>query len=225
MMTAKTILIHQPDFIPWVGFLERWKKVDHLIILDDVQFLKRGWHHRDRLILNNIETWYGLPVHQKGAYKKNINEIEIIPDDKWKYKLLKTIRLSYQKYEGFKVYFPWFEEIIMKNYESLCEINMDFLNSLGKIFKIDTGISYSSDFLSSQTSSERLIELCKYHQGTSYMTGMGSKDYLDENQFTSHNIEIIWHHTSSNIFYPQATEDELGLSILHCLLKYGNPKL
>jgi hypothetical protein len=224
-MNPRTLVIHQPDFIPWAGFIERWLRADHLVILDDAQFLKRGWHHRDRLILNNTEAWFGIPVQQKGSFKKKINEIKIVSDPTWKHKLLKSIRFSYQKYSGFKVYFPYFEEIIVKDHKLLVDINMEFLNLLARLFKIKTPISYSSQIPSHLNSSGRLVELCQEHHGSSYLTGMGSKDYLDVKKFENHDIEIIWHNPNSNVFYPQAKQEELGLSILHSLLKYGEPNL
>jgi hypothetical protein len=223
-MKNKTILIHQPDFIPWVGFIQRWKMADRLVLLDDAQFLKRGWHHRDRLILNDKETWFGVPVQQKGSYQKNINQIQIIQEEQWKQKLLKSIKLSYKKYPGFEVYYPWFESLISENYTTLDEINIRFLKELALVFKIETPIELSSKIPSNLKSTDRLIQLCHEHKGTTYLTGMGSKDYLSEEAFLSEGINVKWHQPENNIFYPQSSQDEIGLSILHHLLKYGTPQ-
>lgn len=220
---SHSTVIHQPDFMPWLGFLERWKHADHLIILDDAQFLKRGWHHRDKLILNNKEVWYGLPLQQKGSYQKQINEMLLLDDVNWKKKLLKSIQLSYGKYPSFNEYYTWFEELLNHQFQFLSEINLHILDELKRIFKIKAGYTLSSNTPSELTSTERLVELCQTVGTTHYVTGMGSKEYLDESLFAKSLIEVQWHHPQSNQFYPQALANEMGLSSLHFLLKYGAP--
>ncbi|MCK5920942.1 MAG: WbqC family protein, partial [Methylococcales bacterium] len=46
-MLKKTACIHQPDFVPYLGFFQRLLMADVFVILDDVQFIRRGWQHRD----------------------------------------------------------------------------------------------------------------------------------------------------------------------------------
>ena len=77
------ISIHQPDFIPWVGYFEKIRLSKKFYILDDVQLSRRGWTHRDKLIINNIEKWITIPI-KKGNYDSLIKDIEIDNDIQWK---------------------------------------------------------------------------------------------------------------------------------------------
>lgn len=63
---GKIVTIHQPDFLPWRGFFDRWGKSDLYIVLDDVQFLRRGWHHRDKIKTKDGVKWLTVPVKKKG---------------------------------------------------------------------------------------------------------------------------------------------------------------
>ena len=57
------ISIHQPDFIPWTGFDKNKNQTN--FILDDVQFARRGWTHRDKIIINSSQNWLTVPVIKK----------------------------------------------------------------------------------------------------------------------------------------------------------------
>ena len=59
------ITIHQPDYLPWIGFFHRWFSSDLLIIYDDAQFIKGGWQNRDKILLGRNEYWLTVPVLTK----------------------------------------------------------------------------------------------------------------------------------------------------------------
>ena len=94
---SNKVVIHQPDFIPWMGFFEKIKMSDIYVILDDVQYLKKGFHNRDKILIDCKPKWITIPVKNKNNFKKNINQIEIHYEDDWVSKLLKQISLNYKK--------------------------------------------------------------------------------------------------------------------------------
>ena len=60
-----TTVIHQPDFMPWMGYFNKIQNSDLLIHLDDVQFSRRGWTHRDKIRIHNNHTWLTIPIEKK----------------------------------------------------------------------------------------------------------------------------------------------------------------
>ena len=58
----KKIVIHQPDFLPWLGFFDKISRADKFIILDDVQFARRGWTHRDLIKIKKEKKWLTVPT-------------------------------------------------------------------------------------------------------------------------------------------------------------------
>ena len=95
------VTIHQPDFMPWLGFFDRWARSDLYIALDDVQFLRRGWHHRDKIKTLQGVQWLTVPVEKKGKYTQKINEVKIAYETDWRKDHLKTIELNYKKAPNF----------------------------------------------------------------------------------------------------------------------------
>ena len=125
---SNKVVMHQPDFIPWMGFFEKIKMSDIYVILDDVQYLKKGFHNRDKILIDCKPKWITIPVKNKNNFKKNINQIEIHYEDDWVSKLLKQISLNYKKKKNFDKYFPSIENIFQKRKKKLIYLNLDLLN-------------------------------------------------------------------------------------------------
>ena len=186
------VTIHQPDFLPWLGFFERWLKSDVYIALDDVQFLRRGWHHRDKIISRDGSLWLTVPVLKKGNYFRKINEVVIDNKQNWRKKHLNSIYHSYRKAPNLEYIFGTIEEIYGRNHSMLIDLNFDLLKFCAAQLGIKTQLKMASDFGVKTKGTQRLIDLVKSVGGTTYLTGTGSKAYLDEDLFREHEIELRW---------------------------------
>ncbi|WP_147819472.1 WbqC family protein [Salidesulfovibrio onnuriiensis] len=218
------VTIHQPDFAPWLGFFHRWAKSDLYIILDDVQFLRRGWHHRDMIKTANGPSWLTVPVIKRGKYEQRINETLIDNSSNWRKKHLGTIATAYNKAPGFKTLFPQLETIYGQNHDLLMDFNMDLLKLFAQIMGIETPMKLASETPTPQTSTMRLVELTKHHGGSVYLTGTGSRDYLDQTLFEKAGITVVWQ-AYSPVSYPQLHDGFASkLSIIDYLMNTQTPK-
>nr|MBI3612487.1 WbqC family protein [Nitrospirota bacterium] len=43
------VAIHQPQYLPWLGYLDKIDRADVFVILDTVQFKKNEWQNRNRI--------------------------------------------------------------------------------------------------------------------------------------------------------------------------------
>ena len=59
-MNDKLVVIHQPDFIPYIGFFDRLLKADSYVVLDNVQYVRGNrdhWTNRDKIKRHKGEKW------------------------------------------------------------------------------------------------------------------------------------------------------------------------
>ena len=47
------VAIHQPTFVPWLGYLDRMLRSDLFVILDHVQFERRNYQNRTLIRLED----------------------------------------------------------------------------------------------------------------------------------------------------------------------------
>jgi hypothetical protein len=211
------VTIHQPDFMPWLGFFDRWRASDLFIVLDDVQFLRRGWHHRDKIKTAAGPIWITVPVQQKGKFEQPIREV-LLDGGSWKRKHLASIRASYGRAPRFSRLFPLLEEVYSKPHVRLIDLNMDILILFAELLGITTPVAFASASNVTGHGTARLVQLCMLHGARNYLTGTGSRDYLDESLFTAQGIHVEWQHFEHPV-HPQLHGSFItGLSALDSMM-------
>jgi hypothetical protein len=215
------VTIHQPDFAPWLGFFDRWATGDLYVVLDDVQFLRRGWHHRDKVKTAGGVSWLTVPVVKKGRYEQRICDARIDNSSDWRAKHLGTLAAAYGRCAGFQSLFPELERIYAGGHDRLMDFNLDLLRLFAARLGIETPVALASDHPSELTSSARLVELTAIHGGTVYLTGTGSRDYLDEQVFADRGIKVIWQDFSHPVYPQRFGGFEPGMSVIDYLMNGG----
>lgn len=211
------VTIHQPDFMPWLGFFDRWRMSDLFIVLDDVQFLRRGWHHRDKIKTATGPSWLTVPVRQKGRYGEPLCEV-LLDGNTWKRKHLSAIRAAYGRAPHFAAIFPQLESVYATPHERLMDLNMDLLRLFATLLDIRTPVALASVSGVQHRGTARLVELCRLHGATTYLTGTGSRAYLEESQFATHNVHVAWQQFEHPVYLQLHGSFVPGLSALDWLM-------
>jgi hypothetical protein len=216
-----TVCIHQPDFAPWLGFFERLLHTDVFVILDDVQFVRRGWHHRDRIKTPQGVQWLTLPVIKKGHYDQLIRDTQLDVDSGFTDKHLRTLEMAYGKRPGFDTVFPVVEEIYRRQPRLMIDLNLPLLEAMMAAFGLEKRMVMASSLNIASSSTERLVDIVRAVGGTDYLSGTGARAYLDEQLFAAAGIGVQWQRFDHPT-YPQPWGDfEPGLSGLDCLFNCG----
>lgn len=190
----KIVVIHQPDFMSYLGFFHRLLHADLFIVLDNVQFVSnssKAWTNRDKIKTQKGDQWLTVSVN-KAPLNTNINEITINYNVDWQNKNLELLQQNYRKADFFDEIFPKIEALYSTRYEKLFDFNMKSIEMLNSFFDIRIDIVFSSDLKTTKTKSERLVELLKQVNATHYLSGIGAKDYHVDKPFENAGIEVIW---------------------------------
>ena len=66
--------IHQPHFLPWLGYLHRMAQVDAFVLLDHVQFERRNYQNRTMIRMNDEARWLTVPVMQRSQKERIVDK-------------------------------------------------------------------------------------------------------------------------------------------------------
>ena len=213
------VAIHQPDYIPYLGFFYKMYKSDLYIYLDDAQFSNEAAHN-----FNKIKTPHGVlrvkfPVEMKFGDPNN----NVRPKDelKWKEKHLKTIEMNYKKAPFFSDIYPSLKEVYLNDYSNVADLNIALNTFISNLFGIKPKIFRSSELLSHAKKEERVIDLSLEVGATAYISGNGARVYQDESHFNERGLKLEYMDYSP-IEYPQLWGDFIeNMSVLDYIFNCG----
>ena len=214
------ISIHQPGYIPWLGFFKKIQSSDIFVFLDDVQFEKNGWQNRNKIKTSENWMWLTVPVNAKLGMK--LNEIQIDYSSNWINKHKKSIELNYAKSKFFEKYWPDFKKIYEKEYELLIDLNMEFIKKFMEMLNIRTKTILSSSLEITQKKSARILQICQSLNTSKYISGIMGKDYLDLNDFENNKIDVILQNYQHPTYLQKYEPFLPNMSIMDLLLNEGN---
>ena len=219
------VAIHQPHYIPWLGYLHRISQVDLFIVLDHVQFERRNYQNRSQIRNDGEARWLTVPVVQR-SQKERILEKEVDNSDigrPWGRNHFATLRHAYRAAGFFSTYAAELKSIYDRRWERLVDLDAAMLQFLLEAFDIRTRIVRSSDLEVEGAKGDLILGLCRAVKADALMVGFGgSREYLDTARFAEHGIQIR-HHQFTHPVYPQCGAEPFiaGLAGLDLLFNAG----
>lgn len=193
-----TIAIHQPGYVPWVGYFHKMMSCDTFVFLDDVQYEKNGWQNRNKIKTSQGFLWLTVPVST--TTDDLINQVRIDNIKPWMRKHKKTITTNYSKSDFFKEYWPYFEPIYEKKFDLLIDVDMEIIKTFMKLLKIDTKTIFSSELKITTKSSDRILDICKCLDADTYVSGALGMNYLNLNDFERQGISVKFQHVQHPVY-------------------------
>ncbi len=217
------IAISQPAYLPWCGFFDLVDQVDQFVFLDDAQFVKQSWHHRNRIKTPTGLQWLTVPVAYHGRLGQPISEV-IIRDPQFWEKHARAVEVNYGKARYFHLYYPPLREILQR-YSSggqLLDLNIDLIEWLAGELKITTPVVRSSSLSTDGQRSFKLVSICKLLGATEYVSPRSAVYLLDDlSLFAESDLQVRFqnymHPTYDQRFAPFAPY----ASVLDLLLNHG----
>jgi len=182
--------IHQPVYLPWLGYFHKMAQGDIHVFLDDAQYSKNNLFNRNVIPAFTGELWLTVPVKYKGNSTAAIREIKIDNTQKWRKKHWQTIRHIYGKAPFWKTYGGLFEKIYQRDWEFLADLNMELAKLLAGLFGIKVKFIRSSGLGAAGVKNERLINICRAVGADVYISGAGARAYMDESLFLARGIKV-----------------------------------
>jgi len=225
-MHGKTVVaIHQPNFFPWLGYFDKLARSDVFILMDNVQFPKKGgsWLNRAQLVVNRKATWVTMPVIRSFHGTRRINGIQINNATPWRESLLKTMQMNYARAPFFERVFPLVTDMVNNPTDSLADYNQAAINIMAEAVGLDASKFVIGSTLKVEgAATDLLINMTRAAGGTAYLAGGGAGGYQEDEKFAAAGIELIYQNFV-HPGYPQCNTAEFipGLSIIDTLMNVG----
>ncbi len=222
-MPSKTVVIHQPDFLPYLGFFHRLLHADVFVILDTVQFVSGGnqsWHNRDLIKTRHGNKWITVSV-KKPSFGTIINEVLLSDTTDWRAKNLNLIIENYNKSIFFNAIFPYIESLYSYNCRKLVDFTYKSIEILMELFDLQIEVMWTSKLKPRGKSNNLVVDILQKVNATHYLSGLGAKCYYDPAPYESAGIHVVWQNFKHPV-YPQCHGEFIAcLSSIDLLFNCG----
>lgn len=211
----KKVAIHQSQYMPWPPYFKKIAMADVFVMMDNVQYQKNGVQNRNLIRNKDAEFWLTIPV--SGQLTDSIAE-KRIASDQWRKKHWKSIQSAYHNAPQWYALAEQLNAYFQANYETLHEANDALLRLLFGYVGIQTSIVYLSELQAEGSKSELVLNTCRLLDADVYLSGWGSKGYLNEASFEDAGITIDYVESVSPRYVQFHGEFIRGLSIIDMLM-------
>ena len=187
----KVVTIHQPNYLPWLGFFSKIKHSDCFVILDNVKYTKSSVINRNKIRTKEGWRYLTIPIEKK-YHSSKIYDVKLPENNKWQEKHWKTIETNYKKADYFYSYKDFFEDLYKKKFEYLWQINEEIISYLLKCFDINIEIIKASEMNLDPKlqKTDLLVDILKIVGAKTYLSGSSGKNYLEFDKFKENDIKL-----------------------------------
>ncbi len=218
------VALMQPTFMPWLGYLALADSVDLFVFLDDFQFCRRTWGHRNRLfVAPGRVDWVTAPVEHAGSEERiAYNRARVLIDAVAK-KLPAMLRHAYARAPYLDLVLPRVEAWLARPYPSLAAFNIAFVRELMELYDVRAAITTSSEVGSRGTRSARLESILSAVGAKRYHAARGSVGYMVDDAVFPLSGVATYVQRYEPIAYPQVQTTRFVpyLSALDAVLQVG----
>lgn len=198
------VAVHQPQYLPWLGYFDKMRRADVFCFLDNVQYKKNDWQNRNRIKTARGWQWLTVPVHYQ--FPQKITEVTINNTVKWKKKHIQTLISNYNRTPYFKQSLDMFEQVYSETWDSLSDLNIFLIKCLRSAFGLDRRPTVkASDFDLREDPTDRLIDICTAMNADTYLSGQDGVKYMNMERFRQSGIRVVVQDFQHPI-YPQVFE-------------------
>lgn len=176
--------VHQPNYLPYLGFFQKMANADVLVLYDTALFSKQlGFHNRNRIKTPIGAQWITVPIQHSTV--ATMRDVRIAGKD-WARQHRKKIEANYRRAPFYDSYSKELQTVLERPWNSLVELNEAMIHVLARSLSIDTKTVRTSTLPTPSTDdpTEKLIQIVRSVGADTYRSGVGGHEYLEESKFT-----------------------------------------
>jgi hypothetical protein len=215
----KKISIHQPNYLPWLGYFYKISQTDVFVFLDDVQFSNEGMHNYHYIKTSNGPFRLKIPVFQTLGDK--ICEVKVKNELNWREKHLRLLEENYQNADYFEQVYSDFKGLLDEGLQYLSALNTSIIKFICNKLGIKTTFINSSDLNVISNREAKIIDICNVLNCEIYYSGPGARAYQNEEHFLSRGVQLKYSDYKVFQYKQQFPGFQSNVSIIDFLMNCG----
>ena len=221
------VAIHQPHYLPWLGYFAKWAAADLFVFLDTVQYEKNGWQNRNRIKTREGARWLTVPV--RARLGTPISEVQVDSGQPWRARHFAALESAYGGAPCWGRHRDDLHALYDREWERLAPVAAASAEWLARRLGIATPARLASEIAlpdgGRADATARLVGLCRAVGADTYLAGRDGALYMDIAQFADAGIAVEAQSYEHPVYAQQHGEFVPALSAVDILLMYGDEAL
>lgn len=211
------VAIHQPYYIPYIGYWQLIKSVDLFAIADNYNYIKGGWINRNRILNNGDVQYFNIEVAHV-SQNRYISEHILKPIEKQK--KLNQLRGFYRKAPFKNEGLELMEKILSFEGYSLSDFLYRSICIICDYLQINTRIVKTSDYEQDPELkfANRIYDYCRQMGADEYHNLIGGVNLYNFDEFRDHGIKLAFVEALPYEYPQNSKEFIFGLSIIDVIM-------
>jgi hypothetical protein len=202
--------------------------VDVFVIYDEVEFTKKGWINRNRILMNGAPEMVSLPMKKDSDYLDIVQRKLSDDFNEQSAKLLRKVEGCYKKAPFFDETYKVLEEILSYKSTNLFEFLHHSIAIVSREIGLTTRIVVSSEVEGKKpdlTGQDRVLNLCRLIGANEYINPIGGLSLYSKAEFESNGINLMFHRIQAFEYQQFNNEFVPYLSILDNMMFQSKSEL
>jgi hypothetical protein len=219
-----SVAVHQPHYLPWLGYLAKWAAADVFVFLDTVQYEKNGWQNRNRIKTPAGPRWLTVPVH--APLGTPITEVTVDSRQPWAARHRRAVEDAYARAPHLARHRAALADLYATRWERLAPLAVASAEWLARAVGVGTPARLASSLgVTASDPSQRLVEICRAVGAETYLAGRDGARYMDAARFEAAGIQVLYQAYAHPKYAQLHGEFAPNLSALDLLLTHGDDAL
>lgn len=196
--------IMQPYFLPYIGYWQLMAAVDVFVVYDDIEYTKKGWINRNRMLVNGKDDLFSVPLKKDSDY---LPVSQRALSDAWpeeRERLLRRFENAYRKAPCFAAGMDVLRQCLLHDDRNLFGFIFHSIQVVRAYLGITTPLVVSStlDVPPGLKGQDRVMATCRAVGANAYLNPIGGVELYDRSAFASAGISLAFQRVLP-VEYPQ----------------------
>ncbi len=215
------VAIHQPNYVPWLGYFAKLAQADIFVFLDDVQFSKNGYTNRVQVLNGDRRHWLTVPVRVSLG-----DAIDAVVPAKpgWAASHRDSLANFYRRTPAFGEVWPDIEALYEGSPSGdIAASNAYLIDKLAGLLGLSRRTVKSSAIETGDAVGDARLAaiVAELAPGGTYLSGAGGKNYQDPATFSENGIGLQYTRFVHPEYDQGGVAPEHGLSLLDAVFRLG----
>jgi hypothetical protein len=214
------VAIMQPYLFPYIGYFQLLRNVDQFVVYDNIQYTKKGWINRNRILVNGKDEYISVPLKKDSDFLDVKDRYLADTWDQERKKTINKIKEVYRKAPHSEAVMQVIEKCLLHEDKNLFNFIYHSLSCIKQYLGISTPLVVSSTLNIDHDlrSEEKVMAICKALNATHYINPIGGVELYNKEEFLKEGLELQFL-KANNVVYPQFSNEFMPfLSIIDVMM-------